>query len=281
MTDYAIGHLRKMRTSLGTTDSATTVNYELPIGDILLPLNPMIGRRIKLSYSGVINCCHCGRKTSKSFNQGFCYPCFKKLAQCDSCIVSPEKCHYFEGSCREPEWAEQFCMTDHYVYLANSSGIKVGITRGNQIPTRWMDQGAIQALPVFRVSNRLQSGLVEVLFKNHVADKTNWRKMLKGEVEPLDLLAERDRLLVECQQEITGLQQRFGLQAIQQIDQAAMVSIDYPVTEHPLKVSSLNFDKQPVIEGVLNGIKGQYLILDIGVLNIRKFGSYHIEFSAK
>ncbi len=281
MTERITGHLRKMQTQLGTAESATTVNYQLPIGESVLELNGLIGKKITLSYTGIINCAHCGRKTNKSFNQGYCYPCFKKLAQCDSCIVSPEKCHYFEGSCREPEWADQHCMTDHFVYLANSSGIKVGITRGNQVPTRWMDQGAIQALPIYRVSNRQQSGLVEVLFKQHVADKTNWRKMLKGEVEFIDLLTERDRLLTECKDEILALQERFGVQAIQEVRDVEPVHIDYPVTHYPTKVSSLNFDKQPIIEGVLNGIKGQYLILDSGVLNIRKFGAYHIEFAVE
>ena len=194
--------------------------------------------------------------------------------------MSPEKCHYHLGTCREPEWGEQFCMTDHFVYLANSSGVKVGITRGSQIPTRWMDQGAIQALPIFRVSTRQQSGLVEVVFKNHVADKTNWRKMLKGEVDIIDLAEKRSELFQLCKDEITALQDEYGVQSIQMIDDADVVTIDYPVQEFPTKVTSMNFDKKPEIEGVLKGIKGQYLIMDIGVLNIRKFGGYHIEFSA-
>jgi Protein of unknown function (DUF2797) len=277
LSEYAVGHLRKMKATLDATSN--TVSYQLPVGDALIPMNPLLGYPIKLTYSGLINCSHCGRKINKSFNQGYCYPCFKKLAQCDSCIMSPEKCHYFEGSCREPEWGDSNCMQDHFVYLANSSGVKVGITRGNQIPTRWMDQGAIQALAIFRVANRLQSGLVEVVFKKHVADKTNWRKMLKGEVETIDLIAERDRLLAECAPEITELQQQFGLQSIQQISDEKPVTLEYPVLEFPTKVTSLNFDKQPVVEGVLKGIKGQYLILDTGVINIRKFGAYHIEFN--
>ncbi len=268
------GSLRKMKTAL-----SKPVSYELPVDDQLLALNDSLGKVIRLEFQGAIHCIHCDRKTKKSFNQGFCYPCFKKLAQCDSCIVSPEKCHYFEGTCREPEWGDAHCMRDHFVYLANSSGVKVGITRGNQIPTRWMDQGAIQALPIFRVSNRLQSGLVEVVFKNHVADKTNWRAMLKGQVDSIDLLAERDRLLAECQPEVKELQQRFGLQAISAIDDADMVEISYPVLEHPSKVTSLNFDKQPLVEGTLMGIKGQYLILDTGVINIRKFAGYQVAVS--
>jgi hypothetical protein len=270
-----------MHTQLGTTDSATTVSYQLPLGDTLLALNPLIGKTIRLRYTGAIHCCHCGRKTNKSFNQGYCYPCFKNLAECDSCIVSPEKCHYFDNTCRDQAWAERHCMTDHVVYLANSSEIKVGITRSSQIPTRWMDQGAIQALPIFRVNTRQQSGLVEVLFKNHVADKTNWRKMLMGGDSSIDLLAERDRLLAACEDEIAGLQQQFGVQAIQLVTDAQPLRIDYPVLKYPVKVGSLNFDKQALLEGVLQGIKGQYLLLDSGVLNIRKFAAYEVEFSVE
>ncbi len=269
------GHLRKMQTLLNDT-----VEYTLLIGDDAISMNSLLGKKISLNYSGLINCIHCDRKTKKSFSQGYCYPCFQSLAQCDSCIMSPEKCHYEAGTCREPEWADQNCMTDHFVYLANSSGVKVGITRGNQIPTRWMDQGAVQALPIFRVSTRLQSGLVEVLFKEHVADKTNWRKMLKGEVDDLNLLAVRDQLLEKTSESISELQERFGIQAIQAISDAEQLEIKYPVVEYPIKVTSFNFDKNASVEGTLMGIKGQYLILDTGVINIRKFGGYHIEFAA-
>lgn len=278
LTEVVAGHLRKMTTQLGSEDSHV-VNYQLPVGEHSISLNPLVGKKVKLAFSGAINCVNCDRVTSKSFNQGYCYPCFKKLAQCDSCIMSPEKCHYFEGTCREPEWADQFCMTDHFVYLANSSGVKVGITRGNQIPTRWMDQGAIQAVPIFRVSNRKQSGLVEVLFKKHVADKTNWRTMLKGAVETIDLISERDRLFEQCEEDLAELQNQIGIQSIQKIEDVEPITIEYPVANYPIKITSLNFDKKPTIEGVLNGIKGQYLLLDSGVLNIRKFGGYHVEFS--
>lgn len=282
MSEKIVGHLKKMQTlAVETADGVVNqVHYQLPVGDTLVDVNPLLGRRIKLSYSGVINCQNCGRKTKKSFNQGFCYPCFKKLAQCDSCIISPEKCHYFEGTCREPSWADDHCMQDHFVYLANSSGLKVGITRGTQIPTRWMDQGAVQAIPIFKVSNRLQSGLVEVAFKNVVADKTNWRAMLKGEVDIIDMRAERDRLLSATVDAITQLQSEYGLQAIQPLEDALPIAFDYPVLEYPTKVTSFNFDKQPVVEGVLKGIKGQYLMLDTGVINIRKFGAYHVEWQA-
>ena len=277
---HAVGSLRKMETELTQKNGQAMVDYTLCLDDHRIEMNALVGKTIKLSFSGAILCQHCGRKSNKSFSQGYCYPCFKKLAQCDTCIMSPEKCHYFQGTCREPEWGEKYCLQDHFVYLANSTGVKVGITRGTQIPTRWMDQGAIQALPIFRVSNRLQSGLVEVIFKNHVADKTNWRKMLKGEVSALDLLSKRDELFSECQQEIEQLQQQHGLQAIQAINDAEVVTIDYPVDEYPTKITSLNLDKTPVVEGVLKGIKGQYLILDTGVINIRKYTAYQVEFTA-
>jgi len=255
------------------------VEYTLAIGATDVPLNAYLGAMVRLDYLGAISCMHCGRATRKSFSQGYCYPCFQSLAQCDSCIVSPEKCHHAAGTCREPAWAEAHCLQPHIVYLANSSGLKVGITRGTQVPTRWIDQGAVQALPILSVQTRYQSGLVEMLFKRHAADKTNWRAMLKGQVDVLDLAAERDRLLAQCESDIAELQQRFGLQAIQVLD-AEPVAIQYPVLEHPSKVTSLDLEKTPAISGRLLGIKGQYLMLDSGVLNIRKFGAYHVRFSA-
>ncbi len=271
MTVKAAGNMRKMLVRLNQP-----VSYFLPLGDEAVPLNGLIGKKVSMTFSGNINCVHCGRSTNKSFNQGYCYPCFQKLAQCDSCIVSPEKCHYDSGTCREPLWADEFCMQDHIVYLANSSGIKVGITRASQIPTRWIDQGAVEALPVFRVRSRQQSGFLELLFKQHISDKTNWRAMLKGENGNIDLEQQRDKLLQECAEDIQDLQNRFGIHAISILNGMNTVLIDYPVTTYPSTVTSLSFDKEKDISGTLQGIKGQYLILDSGVLNIRKFGGYDI-----
>ncbi|WP_290703534.1 DUF2797 domain-containing protein [Amphritea sp.] len=270
----AQGALQKMPAEIDSE-----VKYRLKLGDQSIDLNSYVGQSIQLVYQGQIHCTHCGRKTNKSFAQGHCYPCFKKLPQCDLCIMSPEKCHFDQGTCRDPAWGEQFCFQSHYVYLANSSGIKVGITRGTQVPTRWIDQGAIQALPILRVDTRFQSGLVERVFGEHVADKTNWRAMLKGQVDPLDLIAERDRLFELCRSELSELENRFGLQAIQRLPDAEVLELNYPVLNYPAKVTSLNFDKNPVVEGVLQGIKGQYLILDTGVINLRKFTAYEVQFS--
>jgi len=265
------GNTRKMQTQLNDT-----VQYHLPIGDDLVDINALIGRQITFTHSGEINCTACGRKTKKSFSQGYCYPCFQSLAQCDSCIIKPEKCHYTEGTCREPEWGEQFCLKDHYVYLANSSGLKVGITRGTQIPTRWMDQGATQAIPIFRVKNRLLSGQVEVIFKDHVADKTSWQKMLKGEAEKVDMQTRRDELYALSESALNALTATLDEDAIEYLQNESVVDITFPVTQYPEKVKSFNFDKTPEVSGILKGIKGQYLIMDTGVVNMRKFGGYYL-----
>lgn len=269
-----------MQATLGGTadhpESDQAVQYQLPIGGELLPMNEHIGHGIRLNYQNEIHCVACGRKTKKSFGQGHCFPCFRSLASCDMCIMKPETCHYAEGTCRQPEWGETNCFIPHYVYLANSSGIKVGITRGTQIPTRWIDQGAGQALPIFRVANRLQSGLLEMALKQHVSDRTDWRKMLKSDAESLDLKAIRDDLLGKCANEIDVIREQQGESSVEAIDED-VVEIKFPVSEYPEKIKSLNFDKQPEIEGTLKGIKGQYLIMDSGVLNIRKFSGYNIE----
>ncbi len=268
------GSLSKMAVELPA--SQTIANYQLVLGDQRLAINPLIGQNLTLTHTGEIHCQACNRLTKKSFSNGYCFPCSQKLARCDLCVMRPETCHYAEGTCREPEWGEAFCMQDHIVYLANSSGVKVGITRINQMPTRWIDQGATQALPIFRVKTRYQSGLVEVVFKQHISDRTDWRKMLKGPAEPIDLLAIRDQLMDECQQDIVSLQQQFGDDAIVALADESVVNIDYPVVHYPEKVKSFNFDKTPQVSGVLQGIKGQYLILDTGVINIRKFTGYQV-----
>jgi hypothetical protein len=257
-----------------------TVEYELPIGSERIPLNQLLGRTLRLQALGEIHCQHCGRRTRKSYSQGYCYPCFTRLAQCDLCIVSPERCHYDQGTCRDPAWGEQFCMSDHIVYLANSSGAKVGITRASQVPTRWIDQGASQALPIMRVSARRHSGLVEDLLRQQVADKTNWRDLLRGAPQPLDLPQLRDRLLDGARAGLDALQQEYGLQAFQPLVDAEVLDIGYPVLEYSPKPTSANLDRDPLLEGTLLGIKGQYLLLDTAVINIRKYTAYSVAFSA-
>lgn len=274
MEKIAQGTLRKMRSRL-----ERPVAYKIPLGATEVGLNPLLEKQLRLEFKGKINCVHCGRKINKSFNQGYCWPCFQSLAQCDSCIIHPEKCHFDQGSCREPNWGEKFCLQDHIIYLANSSGLKVGITRATQVPTRWIDQGATQALAIIRVRNRLQSGSLEVIFKQHVADKTNWRDMLKAVADPVDLQRESEVLIQACAEEIQEMEARFGFFAISILNGLATENIEFPVLQYPQKVSSFNFDKTPVVEGTLMGIKGQYLIFDTGVINIRRFSGYEIELS--
>ncbi|HVL00555.1 MAG TPA: DUF2797 domain-containing protein [Dongiaceae bacterium] len=270
-----IGTLAKLKTEL-----QTPVQYGLPLGDAVVPLNPLLGQRVQMRYTGRIFCVHCGRKTNKSFDQGYCFPCFRSLAQCDTCIIKPEQCHFAAGTCREPEWAQQFCFRPHTVYLANSSGLKVGITRDNQVPTRWIDQGAVQALPIFHVRSRLQSGLVEITIGKWVSDKTQWQAMLKNQVTQVDLVAERNRLLQLSAADLEALRVELGADALTPLPHAEMVQIAYPVLQYPVKVTSINLDKEPLLQGTLLGIKGQYLMLDTGVINIRKYSGYEVEWSA-
>ena len=258
MNELGTGGIRKMLSHVGDE-----VNYTLPIGDGSLPMNPLIGQTVRLEYLGEIRCVSCGRKTKKSFSQGHCFPCMRKLASCDGCIVRPETCHYAAGTCREPEWGETHCLIPHTVYLSNTGGTKVGITRGGNEMIRWVDQGASQALPIFTVPERLISGQVETQLKAHISDKTNWRKMLSGEPEMVDLHQLRDALLENVS--ALGYTPR---------SDAETVTIRYPVQQYPEKVKSLDIEKLGTIEGKLWGIKGQYLIFDVGVINVRKYTGY-------
>ncbi|MDT0596030.1 DUF2797 domain-containing protein [Glaciecola petra] len=258
------------------------VNYQLPIGDELIEMNTLIGKNISVEYKGQINCIHCSRKTNKSFSQGYCFVCMRGLAQCDTCIIKPELCHYSEGTCREPEWGEANCLQDHIVYLSNTGNVKVGITRhiSDNVSSRWIDQGATQALAILRVKERLLSGLVETEISKFIGDKTNWRTMLKGKAKSLDLIEIRDEVLNKVDQKISELQQQYGLQALQTID-TDVVEITYPVNKYPEKIKSINLDKDMTFSGELVGIKGQYLLLDQErVINVRKYAGYCVSLHA-
>lgn len=261
-----------------STDEGNLAHYQLPIGDQSIDVNSLIGQQISVNYSGTINCVHCGSKTKTSFNQGYCYRCLTTLAQCDSCIIRPETCHYDAGTCREPQWGEENCLSDHYVYLANTGTVKVGITRHvtDQISSRWLDQGATQAMPLMRVQNRLISGLVETAFKSHIADKTNWRTMLKGHPADTDLSSLKESLLAEIEEDLDMITEEYGFQAINQLD-APAVNIHYPVSQYPEKIKSINLDKEGAFAGTLLGIKAQYWMLDGDrVINMRKYSGYDL-----
>ncbi|MBY0414889.1 MAG: DUF2797 domain-containing protein [Bdellovibrionales bacterium] len=268
-------NLDKMKVSL--TDGKAI--YELVTSEGSVQMNDLIGRTFKFHYHKEINCSNCGKKTAKSYSGGYCYPCSLKLAECDLCILRPETCHFAKGTCRQPDWGLEHCMIPHYVYLANSSGLKVGITRTTQIPTRWIDQGATQALPILRVGTRYLSGVFEKLISSEVNDKTDWRKMLKGDPEEIDLETKRDELFELFGDDLDHLEEQYGSDKVEILERELVTEISYPVLTYPEKVSSVSFDKNEVVGGKLQGIKGQYLIFDVGVINIRSHTGYkvHVE----
>lgn len=196
---------------------------------------------------------------------------------CNLCMIHPEKCNYPKHDCPDT-WEHEHCKKEHIVYLANSSGLKVGITRINQIPTRWIDQGASQAVPLFKVYNRYHSGVVEVLFKEFIADKTNWRKMLGRELESYDMMTEKESLLRKAEEKLNALfSENSQIEKLHSPD----LKFTYPIIDFPKKLTTLSFDKEESITGSLIGIKGQYLLFDHGVLNIRKHSGYKITLTAK
>ena len=185
------GNILKMRTEL-----ASPVKYTLPIGENLLEMNGLIGKEISLKFDGRINCISCGKQTKTSFGQGFCYNCLQTAPEASESVMRPElsKAHF--GIARDMEWAEKHDLINHIVYLAVSSEVKVGVTRIHQIPTRWIDQGATQAIKLAKTPNRHIAGIIEVFLKKHFTDKTNWRAMLKNEIiENIDLVTEKEKVI--------------------------------------------------------------------------------------
>lgn len=281
------GLLRKMVIEPGEGEGAPA-RCSLRFGDRLVALDPLIGKRIRLEFNGTIRCVACNRMTRKSFNQGYCYPCFRSLAACDLCIVRPETCHYHEGTCREPEWAMGHCMQPHIVYLAATSTIKVGITRKTQMPTRWLDQGAMQAMPLFEVPTRRDAGLIESALKAHISDRTDWRAMLKGAVGPVDLEASAKDLLeraqgslenlslIESQAAADGRRRTEDIAEMLHPMVAEAREFSYPLDRPPPSLRSISLDKSPQIEDVLVGSKGQYLVFESGVFNVRRHGGYEV-----
>lgn len=257
------GNILKMRTEL-----ATPVKYTLPIGDTQIEMNALIGKEIKMSFAGQINCISCGKRTKTSFSQGFCYNCLQTVPEASESVIRPELSKTQFGIARDLEWGQKHDLIDHYVYLAVSNEVKVGVTRNHQIPIRWIDQGASSAIKLAKTPNRHIAGVIEVFLKNHFTDKTNWRAMLKNEVKAdADLLQEKQKVIDLLPAELKKY-----------IDSDNNVTnIEFPVEQFPLKIKSVGFDKLPEIEGTLLGIKGQYLLLNEDrVLNIRKHNGYFL-----
>ncbi|MEO1451947.1 MAG: DUF2797 domain-containing protein, partial [Bacteroidota bacterium] len=129
--------------------------------------------------------------------------------------------------------------------------------------------GAWQAIRLAETPNRYLAGCIEVAMKDFVGDKTHWQKMLKNVLATdKDIIEEKARL-----SQLLPAEWHEYLSDNQEI-----TTIAYPVEAFPTKVKSINLDKTPEVHGVLQGIKGQYLIFDEGrVMNIRKHTGYWVQ----
>lgn len=233
------------------------------------PLNDCLGRPVRIDFTGRIACTYCGRASRKTFGEGFCFPCFQTRAEADICIVKPELCHYHDAAdpCRDDEFARRHCFQPHVLYAALTSEPKVGLTRRVNIPTRWLDQGATLAMPLAELPDRRSAGLVEARLRDEqgLADRTHWTRLLRQAEGSGDLEAFAARVLT--------LLAGFAVVALPP-DERVGRRFAYPVLAYPQKVQSLSLDRSPRISGRLQGIKGQYLLLDTGVFNLRKHAGY-------
>lgn len=265
-----MGILKRMSFVNEGSEYVVIPNYSLDFEGNILKFNTLIGKNISFSFQGKISCIICGATTKKSFGQGYCYSCFVSVPQTEECVLRPELCRAHEGVARDMEFAKENCLVDQYVYLSLSGGMKVGVTRYHQVPTRWVDQGANKAAIIAITRNRYSAGLIEVLLKKIFADKTNWRKMLTGNDPESSLVEPRKRAIEYIERE--------GLTFSKPED--AEYRIEYPVLSFPKKVLSIDLEKKNTLSGILIGIKGQYLLFESGeVLNIRKHSGYHVAFN--
>lgn len=241
------------------TEFLSPIQYYLVFEDSFLNVNQLIGKEISISFEGY-QCLNCG-KQKKVFRQGHCYDCFMSSASVGDWIMRPElSTAHLDIEDRDLAYEKRVQLQPHIVYLALSSEVKVGVTRKTQIPTRWIDQGAIEAIPIVEVPNRYLAGITEVALKNHFADKTSWQKMLKNNVPNIDLVAERNNVLQWLPEEIKPYFAK----------EQELYKIDFPIENFPTKINSLNLEKTPSFKGKVNGIKGQYLLFEDGtVFNIR------------
>lgn len=261
-----IGIAHKMATEWKSANSP--VGYSLTLGNTSIDLNSKLNLGLVLRFTGRIFCTVCGKKTNKSFGEGMCYSCFSTSPENSPCIIRPELCEAHLGKGRDVAWEEAHHLKPHIVYLAVASAVKVGVTRDVQIPTRWIDQGASQAIKLAVTPYRQLAGAIEIALKKVFTDKTNWQQMLKNQIATdVDLLAEKNKALQFLPDDL----------AQYACSDNEIVAIQYPVLRFPTKIKSLSLDKVSQIEGQFNGIKGQYLLLDDEVFNMRSHSGYEIE----
>ena len=244
------------------------VHYTLTLNGERVELDRFIGEEFTMKATGALSCVVCGRPVRKLFGQGYCFPCLQSAPEAAECILRPELCRAHLGEGRDPAWEREHHHTEHTVYLSYTGGIKVGVTRSTQVPTRWVDQGAVAAVVIARVPYRHLAGLIEVELKRSFADRTNWRAMLK-EVPP-----DADALLEARTTALAALPPELAVHGT--TDESPMV-ITYPVLAYPPKVTSVSLEKTPEVSGRLLGVKGQYLIWEDGrVLNVRSHSGVHV-----
>lgn len=248
------GVLTKMKTEFGSP-----IQYFLDFDDDFINVNQLLGKKVGISFVKY-ECLNC-HLNKEIYRQGFCKSCFFEIPQAADWIMRPElSTAHLDKEDRDLAYEKQVQLQPHIVYLANSSNIKVGVTRKTQVPTRWIDQGAHEALEILEVPNRYLAGIAEVALKEHVSDKTNWRKMLTNQVKDENLLEFRDQLKSYIPEEA----KEYFIADNQE------THLEFPVAQYPEKVTSLNLAKTPSYKGVLTGIKGQYFIFgDNTVFNIR------------
>lgn len=252
------GVLTKMQTEL-----ADPIQYYLILGNDFLNMNQLLNKNISMTFVKH-QCLNCGLD-KPIYRQGFCKSCFFEIPQAADWIMRPElSTAHLDKEDRDLEYEKKVQLQPHIVYLANSSNVKVGVTRKSQVPTRWIDQGAHEAIEIVEVPNRYLAGITEVALKDHVADKTNWRKMLKNDPEVSgddeNLVEWRDRLKIYIPEEAKDYF----------IASNSETNISFPVEHYPSKPKSLNIEKEYSYSGKLVGVKGQYLIFDDDtVFNIR------------
>ena len=249
------GVLKKMN-----TEFSETIQYYLDMGTDFLNLNQLLDRKIEIQFEK-FQCMSCS-KQKKIFRQGFCYDCFYGQAQAGDWIMKPElSTAHLDIEDRDLDYEKAVQLQPHIVYLALSSEIKVGVTRKTQVPTRWIDQGASKAIAILEVPNRYLAGAAEVALKNYVTDKTSWQKMLKNDLTEADLLEKKQELKQYLPEEVLP----YFLE-----DNTDIYNLEYPVLQYPTKIKSLNIEREQNYEGVLKGIKGQYLIFEDGIVfNVR------------
>ncbi|MEZ4853592.1 DUF2797 domain-containing protein [Flavobacterium sp.] len=249
------------------TEQANPIQYYLVFNDNFIHFNQLLNTKISIEFKGY-QCLNCGQP-KKIFRQGFCYDCFISSAAVGDWIMKPElSTAHLEIEDRDLAYEKKVQLQPHITYLALSSEVKVGVTRKTQVPTRWIDQGAIQAVTIVEVPNRYLAGITEVALKDYFTDKTSWQKMLKNEVSHADLLAERLKIESVLPAEAKPYF----------VNEPQVINLEYPVLHYPKKVKSLNLDKTPTFTGKLIGIKGQYLIFeDNTVFNVRSYEGYVVE----